>query len=227
MPGQLEPGQVDTAGLSLIPALIPDGPLHPGDAIWAIGAGLLVAGAARRHATRWVISVISSVIVVTTWRYGSILWDGLDHPDSGFVLLAAAFALLVGCARPMPVRLVAVGLVAASTAVWAVVPDTELPLIVGSAVAAALVGAPSRTRSRWAGSLVVLPLWAAVVGSLGRPSRLPLALGAAGTAMVAVVSVALVVRAATKRNQRAGTPITVEPAGTSSTTTAPAPTTAR
>ena len=110
--------------------------------------------------------------------------------------------------------------------VWGLVADTEPAVIGGAVLTGAVVAGLGRPSVLVAATALIGPM-AALVGSYGRPSQLTLALGAAiGWAFGAriVVEVALAVRR--RLDQRAGTPMTVEPGSTSSITTAPAATTA-
>lgn len=206
-------------------ALIPQGPLHPEEFVGALLAGLLAAVFARRDPRRWAAAVMIGASCVLVQRQGAALVEGFSHHRHG--LLAALTTVLVAglaaAVRPRSPVVIAATVVAACAAVWMVVPDTEAPLIGGVVTAAAVSGVPSRSAlSRWTNVLLVVPLVAAVVGSVGRPERLGLALGVAAVAgaLVAMLSEAI------RRAQRAGTPTTVVPSATSSITTAPAPTTA-
>lgn len=207
-------------------ALIPDGPLHPVDALWGVGVGLFVAVAARRLTGRWISMVTVAVVAVVGVRLGNQIVPGyLDRPSPVWPVLASAAAGAMAAARPRRLSVVLVGAIAACGGVWAVVPDTEVPLIAGSVLLGAAVGVPRGVRTRWAGLLVLIPVAAAVAGSAGRPSRLGIALAmAVAGSMVAGAGAALIT--AWRSRQRAGTPMTVAPAATSVATTAPAATTA-
>ena len=147
------------------------------------------------------------------------------RPDTVLALGSTIAIVVVGLIGRGRVTAMAYSVVTACAAVWVVVPDTEAPLIAAAVVGAALVRPPAAERSRWAGLLLAMPVSAAVVGTAGRPSRLGLAV----VLVVATAGASLVVTAGIRRvkAQRAGTPTTVVSASTSSTTTAPAPTTAR
>jgi len=85
---------------------------------------------------------------------------------------------------------------------------------------------PRGDRRSYLGLIWALPIGSAVVGSVGMPDRLPIA----GLAAMAAVGAVNVVQTALARMRvattRAGAPTTVVHGATSSTTTAPAPTTA-
>ncbi|MDW3217885.1 MAG: hypothetical protein R8F63_04665 [Acidimicrobiales bacterium] len=208
--------------------LIPDGPLHPEDAVLALVAGVAVGIAFRRRSFAWIVGVLAAAWWLLRWRYGTVLADAVaarGQPLGVIALIVAPAALLAS--RPLRPRTVAVLTVGALAGIWAMVPDTEAPLIAGAAVAGATVVAMRRggelPAHRAAGALVLLPLCAALVGSVGRPERLgpALVVGLLGAGLAASsMGLWRVLR------QRAGTPTTVAPAATSSTTTAPAPTTA-
>ncbi len=216
--------------------VVPEGPLHPSLAVVALVAGLAGALVAGRDAGRWLVLEIPLVVALVTAAQGPVLRDGIiDHPRRTTVVTALIVVGMVGAViRPRWSTAVVVA-VAGCAGIWAIVPDTEAPLIVGAGLAggAALRLLPgwipdSRRRSHaW---LLLLPVVAAAAGSLGRPARFgPALVVGALTAFAAVVVVRLCVMrlfGALRRRQRAGTPTTVAPASTSSTTTAPAPTTA-
>lgn len=201
--------------------MVPDGPLHPDDAVLALVTGLVVAAVGRRRAGAWVALLFGGVAMVMILRQGAALIDGFVARPAPLApaLVVCGVALIGVVAGPSGPGSLIAGTVAACGVVWALVPDTEMALIAGGVLAGASVR-PPRVASRAVGLLPVLSLAAAVVGTAGRPDRLvPAALSAvfAASAVVAVVRVAC---------QRAGAPTTVAPAATSSVTTAPAPTTA-
>jgi hypothetical protein len=207
--------------------LVPDGPLHPVDALWGLSAGLLVATVAARRAGRWLLLVAVAAGSVVLVRRGGELVDGyLDRPDAAFVVgLTAAVAVLTAV-RPVRVSTSAFVAVAGCAGVWAIVPDTEVPLIVGAVLLGAAARLPRDAVVRPGGWLLLGPLVSAVVGSVGRPSRLgPALLVGVVLGGVAFLVVTLF-RVIVSGRQRAGTPTTLAPGATSSVTTAPAPTTA-
>lgn len=213
----------------MIGGLVPDGPLHPGDALVAAVAGAVLGVVFRRRAGAWVVAVVAGAWVVLRWRYASVVGDavaGRDRPALDLALLALpAVGLAIRRVRTGPV---ARATLAALAAVWALVPDTEAPLVAGvllaTAIAGPIVAGRSEDRTRLAGMLLVLPTAAALVGTAGRPAQHgPALFAAVATALgVAIVEVAL----RRVARQRAGTPTTVVEGSTSSVTTAPAPTTA-
>ncbi|GJM38972.1 MAG: hypothetical protein DHS20C19_23390 [Acidimicrobiales bacterium] len=206
--------------------LIPDGPLHPEDALLALVVGLVVGAAFRHRSLPWITGVVGAAWLFLRWRYGALLTDAVAARDRplGIVALILAPVGLLAWSRLRP-RSVAVLTIGALAGVWAVVPDTEAPLIAGAllvgATAAASLGRAELPAHRFAGGLVLLPLGAALVGSAGRPERFG---PAVMVSLLGAALVASVVRFGRVLRQRAGTPTTVAPGATSSTTTAPAPT---
>ena len=212
--------------------MIPDGPLHPTDAMLALGMGFGVAHLARTVpgvraqlvllATVTVLAVRQGDVVVTAWT---------QRPAPWLVTFGLATSLLLARAhvrrrRPPTVR-VAAAVLAALAVVWAMVPDTEAALIAAGVLVGSLATVSGRGRTRRAGLLVALPYGAAVVGSIGRPATLGPALLVATLAGLTCYVVASACGAASTRaasTGRAGTPATVAPGSTSSRTTAPAPT---
>lgn len=217
--------------LAALPGVVPDGPLHPGIAWAGVVAGVAVAAVAGQHTVRWLIAVLSGSAVLYMGSQGDGLWPAVfDRPDRLSVATAIVVVPMLGAAvRPRRTTATAAALCACG-GVWAVVPDTEAPLLAaavlfGAAAVAALPGWLPDARRAVHSLLLLLPLWAAAAGSIGRPARFgpglvcALATGASGVAAWCWFETVL-------RRQRAGTPTTVAPGATSSTTTAPAPTTA-
>lgn len=213
----------------LLAGLVPDGPLHPDLALLGLVAGLAAAVVVGRHARAWTLAVVATALGLAHGAQGGLLADCLDRGDRASVtgVTVAVVAVAVAARPRWSSAIVATG--AASAAVWAVVPDTEVALLgaavlVGATVVRLLPGWLPDDRRRGNGALVLLPAIAAAVGTIGRPSRYPLAV------VLGVLAAAGAVAASTLwsgyRRSRAGTPSTVHPGGTSSTTTAPAPTTA-
>lgn len=206
-------------------AFIPDGPMHPVDAGWALTAGLAVALVAWRGPRRWLLMVPAAFVAVVGWRPGAELIAGYtDRPWPLGAIVVTIVVVGLAAARPIALSTAAPATVAACAGVWLVAPDTETALIGGVLVAGACVGIPRNRVTRLAALLVAIPVIGAAVGTVGRPERLPTALIAGALFAAPVVAIAMGV--GRWRAQRAGTPTTVSPAGTSSITTAPAPTTA-
>ncbi|MEM8705242.1 MAG: hypothetical protein AAGE98_02215 [Actinomycetota bacterium] len=210
-------------------AVIPSGPLHPEDAVAALLVGLAV-GLVARFSTAGPLLVVAAAGVTFEHRHGG-LWDAVvDRPAPVWALLGVVSTAIVVAALAAPLgdrSMRLAGLVATLPvlAVWGLVADTEAPLIGGLVLAGSLVFGPGRAGPGVAAMALVGPV-AALVGSVGRPGQLTLAL-VATVAWAFAVRVALVIAATWRgRRQRAGTPTTVEPGSTSSTTTAPAATTA-
>ncbi|MEO0494932.1 MAG: hypothetical protein AAF081_16115 [Actinomycetota bacterium] len=209
-------------------ALIPSGPLHPEDAIAALVVGVVVGLVARFSATGPLL-VVAAAGVTFERRHGGLGDAFVDRPSPLWALLGVivAAALIAAIAEPMRHRSVrAAGLVAGVplAAVWGLVADTEAPLIGGMVLLGAVALGLGRPGVAVLATAVIAPV-AALVGSVGRPSQLLLALVAA-VGWAVVTRVGLEMLGWRRRRQRAGTPVTVAPAATSSTTTAPAPTTA-
>lgn len=213
----------------MLAQLIPDGPLHPDDAAAAVLVGLAVGLLLRRRQRAWAPTIVLVIWAVVEGRYGAAVADGFSAQGSiglaliGLVALVSATAL-----RPWRRTHLGIVVLGALAGVWAVVPDTEAPLIAGALLAAALVASSGTGRGRQAtrldSLLVLLPPVAAIVGVAGRPERLTPALGMAVLgALLAGAGLGLVGQL---WRSRAGTPTTVAPGSTSSTTTAPAPITA-
>lgn len=206
--------------------MIPDGPLHPADALFALSTGLFVGYAARPLSRRWATFVIMTALGVTAQRHGDVVaraWFERPMPllvAVGVVATIAAGRAFVDRSRPPTMRVV-IPVLAALAMVWAMVPDTEAPLIAAAVMLGAVPGLPPRDRSRYAGLLVALPLAAAVVGTIGRPDALGPALLAASTVGCGCYGVMTVIARSTLW---AGTPTTVVYGSTSVRTTAPAPT---
>lgn len=207
----------------MIGGLVPDGPLHPVDAAWAVAVGLALGLSVRRRPRPAPVVIGGGVVALVAVRPTVGLLEGvLRHDHAVWVGVAAAVVAALVVGRPVDSR---TGVLAAAVAcgpVWALVPDTEAPLLVGLALVVAGPMVPAGAATRSVAVPAILPVLAAAVGTLGRPDRFAPAVAAAGTVGLATV-VALTVAGL---RQRAGTPRTVRPAGTSSTTTAPAPTTA-
>ncbi len=209
--------------------MIPDGPLHPDDAIVALLTGLLLAVVAGR--TRMAgPSLVAGAAVVLAVRQPSLVPEGLSERPAPAVAIGAAvvvaciLAALLTSSGPASARTSLLVATAGCVGAWATAPDTEPALIAGVTLLAAVpfVGRDARVT---APVVTIAPALAAVIGTVGRPERLPLVLAAAVTAAIAVW-IGDVGRRWLVRRQRAGTPTTVAPGATSAVTTAPAPTTA-
>ena len=203
---------------------VPEGPLHPDDAVYALLFGLIVGLALRAGGRLGPALVPVAVVLAFDSRHRDTAWaavDGRWWPALACVLIAA-LAAIPATLRPDDTAVRATLLTAAIpvAAVWAIVPDTEAAVIGGGVLAGAFVSAGGTWDSRAAVPLWLVAPFAALVGSIGRPGRLWPALGA-------VVVTAVVAEFGRRwRGQRAGTPTTVAPGATSDVTTAPAPTTA-
>jgi len=209
----------------------PDGPLHPVDAIVFASLGVSVAFVVGRHTARWVVLVLGSAFLLITVSEGDVITAGFaEHGRRSLVLATTAAVVAAAMIARMRWTTAVVVAVSGCAGVWAVVPDTEVPLMAGSlllgAAAVHTVFGPLPAPRRWFnGALLLLPLAGAAAGSIGRPGRFSPALLLAVVTVVAGVAASTLLRSDWTR-QRAGTPITVVPAGTSSVTTAPAATSA-
>jgi len=185
-----------------------------------------VGYAARPVSRRWTTFVIVAVLGVIAQRHGDVVaraWFERPMPllvAAGAVVTIATARALVERSRPPTMRVV-IPVFAALAVVWAMVPDTEAPLIAAAVMLGAVPGLPARDRSPCAGLLVTLPVAAAVVGTFGRPDALGPALFAAGAVGCGCYGVMTVIARSTLW---AGTPTTVVYGSTSVRTTAPAPT---
>lgn len=208
--------------------LIPSGPLHPEAALAALVVGLVV-GLVTRFTAGAALATVAAAGFVLELKYDGVLWDGVSaRPSPMWAALGAAIAtvLIAWLAAPRVERSMrSAGLVmlAPVAVVWALVADTEAPLIGGVVLFAVIAVGPERPGAVATAPAVIAPV-AALIGSVGRPSQLALALAAAvAWACCARLGFDLL-DAVRRRRQRAGTPTTVDPGGTSSTTTAPAAT---
>ena len=215
--------------LASVTGVIPEGPLHPALAASGLVAGVSAAAVAGRHAGRWLALMTLVGVGLVTVHQGDVLRRGMtDRPDRLTVLgVVLAVVALGAWARPRWSTATLAALCACA-GVWAVVPDTEVPLLAGAVLCGGatlrlLPGWLPDTRRRSNAALLVWPLAAAAAGSIGRPERFAPSLLLAGV-VAGLGLAAWVALNAGWRRQRAGTPTTVAPAATSSTTTAPAPT---
>lgn len=224
-----------SALLAATAGFIPDGPLHPEDAIRALGVGLAVGVALavldwRRGLP---VVVLAAGVSLQEYRYPELLIDGFrDRPLPSNVLVGiaaavAALAILLWLVRIALADLMIAAAVAVGV-VWGIVPDTESAVLLGGVLIAAMAFTPPTGHAYYGDAIVLLvPATAAVLGSVGRPERLELASKAAIAAGLGVLLLLGVARGLVQmQRQRAGRPTTVLPGSTSSTTTAPAPTTA-
>ncbi len=199
--------------------MIPDGPLHPVDALVGAAAGLVTASVLTgwvrcRSGARWarsddtVTAVVSALVVAGALliRPGpGVVVSALARPDPALALAASAVVVAVVTAAgrdPGPVAATSLTGAGAAAAVWALVPDTEAPLVVvgllgvggvlalGPAVAGGGPSVAGRTRAVVTGAVAV----AALTGTVGRPDRLAPALVA--LTAVSLVGVALSPRSA-------------------------------
>ena len=203
---------------------VPEGPLHPEDAVYALLFGLIV-GLALRAGGRFAPALVPlAVVLAFDARHRDTAWDAVDGRRWS-VLVCLAVVALAALPGSLSREVVAVRATLFTTAmpiaaVWAIVPDTEAAVIGGGVVAGAVVTAGGTWNARTVVPVWFVPAFAALVGSVGRPARL-------WPALIAVVVVAVAAEFGRRwRDQRAGTPTTVAPGATSDVTTAPAPTTA-
>lgn len=184
---------------------IPDGPLHPEDALAAAVAGLAVAGWARRDPKRWLIAVAVMALIVPMWRRGDEMFTAMaDHPRTGVVVMIPAVIGAVAALTAWRLWTAIAMSGAALLTVWGIVPDTEMPLILGVLLGTAALGCPRLLRYRAAAALLLLPGIAAVVGTVGRPDRLDLALGLAAASALVAGAVAEVAQWAHARRSESG-----------------------
>ncbi|MEQ8840695.1 MAG: hypothetical protein RIB98_06915 [Acidimicrobiales bacterium] len=221
--------------------VVPEGPLHPSLAVAGIVVGVSAAVVAGPGLRRWLLFVVGAAAVLisaTADRAPHLAFT--DHADRAHVLATSVAILVAAALARMPRSTATLVALAGCAGVWAIVPDTEVPLLGGAVLlGAGVIGAipgwlPDR-RSVLHSSLLLLPLAGASWGSIGRPSRFTPAIAVGAVTVMLALAVRALARTARRsrgrssrraRAQRAGTPMTVDPAATSSTTTAPAPTTA-
>ena len=169
--------------------MIPEGPLHPDHAAAALVCAVAVAIALRR--TRWlqVGLAVVALLVVHIRQPGAIASGLFDRPAGSTDLVLTAVA--GGSIGWIGVRLlrtpfwIDAAVVASCIAVWGVAPDTEAALMCGLTAGVGALGRPTRAQHVVA-VVAVMPMFAALVGTAGRPERLGLAV------VVAVVGFALV-----------------------------------
>ena len=209
-------------------SLIPDGPLHPDDAVAALIVGVIVGALFGRRPVA-AAAARNGPATTLMMRHPGFVPEGLlDRPTpvaaiAGMLVAATLAAAVLRARTAAPVHTTVAAATVACAGVWATAPDTE-PALIGGAVLAASTPFLGRAAVLWAPVVVVLPFAAAVLGTMGRPGRLPLVLGVA----VAAIVIARLAELGLRHwwGQRAGTPTTAAPGATSSVTTAPAPTTA-
>lgn len=213
----------------LLAGLVPDGPLHPELALLGVVAGVAAAVVVGRRERVWTLAVVAISLGAAQSVQGALLAGFLDRGDRVSVVgVTVAVTGVAVAARPRWSSAVVATFAAVAT-VWAVVPDTEVALLAASVLAGAtlvrlLPGWLPDDRRRVNGVLVLLPAVSAAVGTIGRPSRYPFALVL--VLLAAAGAVAAWSAGSAYRRGRAGTPSTVVSGATSSTTTAPAATTA-
>lgn len=210
--------------------LIPDGPLHPQHAVFALIVGLVLGGFGGRRSIAVPLGVAAGAVTLAVRQPGLVPEGFVDQPSpAGAIGLVSVVALVMAGVGWISIAGSATAWIAASVAgsaaVWATAPDTE-PALIGGAVLLAMAPTLGPAAGRWAPVALVVPVAAAVVGTVGRPDRLPLVLACAAGAVSMVLVAGCVLGRWRRIRQRAGTPTTVAPAGTSVVTTAPAPTTA-
>jgi len=211
--------------------VIPVGPLHPTDAIYALGFGVAVGALAFRSMTRWTVLVILAALAVMSGRHSGDISTGFVDRPQPWLVAAFAAAMAAGSwwatsRRRASAHSNALGVLVACVAVWAVVPDTESPLIAGSVILGAMILMPRGEAAGGYGVIWVLPIGAGVIGSVGMPNRLFAAALVTVLVAAAVAVAQLVLGRRRESTTRAGDPTTVVRGATSSTTTAPAPITA-
>ncbi len=209
-------------------SLIPDGPLHPDDAVAALIVGVIVGGLFGRRPVAGPLLAAAAATTLAIRHPGFVPEGFLDRPTpvvaiAGMLVATTLAAAALRVRVPAPVHATMASATIACAGVWATAPDTE-PALIGGAVLVASAPFLGRAAASWAPMVVVVPFAAAVLGTVGRPGRLPLVLSVA----VAAIVIARLADLGLRRwwGQRAGTPTTVAPGATSSVTTAPAPTTA-
>ena len=212
-------------------AFIPDGPLHADLAIAGLAFGVFVAVFAARRPRAWIALILAVFVVAIEVRLDGGIADGWildvfrDRDNTWLAVAALVGVPLLAAQRPVGSTTAAFAALGATAGVWAVVPDTETALLAGMLLLGAVAGSPRDEQSRWYALLAVLPVVAAIAGSVGRPERLNAGIGVGFLGAALALSV-LVFSRGFWRAQRAGTPTTVDRGSTSSMTTAPAPTTA-
>ncbi|MEM9521100.1 MAG: hypothetical protein AAGA37_17400 [Actinomycetota bacterium] len=210
--------------------MIPDGPLHPEDAIAALVIGA-AGGALVGHTRVAAPAVVGLYVITLALRHPDFLPEGfVERPAPLLAVVALLFvagmiAGLVSGRLAAPAPFVGLVAVAGCGAVWSTAPDTE-PALIGGLLLLAGTGFLRRAAARWAPLLIVVAPAAAVLGTVGRPDRLPFVLAMCVAASIAARTGLAVLARLNRRCQRAGTPTTVAPGATSAVTTAPAPTTA-
>ncbi len=159
--------------------MIPDGPLHPAD----LGLGLLLGATVAVvfwQRRLWLPAASLAAVGGYGERHG---WDVLvgsfvDRPATGLAIFALVAVAATGW---MLERRTALGhsatvpglTVVSLVGVWAIVPDTEAPIVFAATLGVALVASPRREQSTYPGGAVLaLAVVAAAVGSVGRPERL-------------------------------------------------------
>jgi len=211
--------------------LVPEGPLHPLDALTFALLGVTLAFVVGRHTGRWVALVVAGAFVFISVSQGDVVASGfIDHGERLLVLGTTAGVIAVAAGLRMRWTTAALVSLSACAGVWAVVPDTEVPLMAGSLLVGAtavhaVFGSMPGARHWFTAALLLLPLAGAAAGSAGRPARFaPAVIVGLLVVFLGIAAVGLLRTAWSL--QRAGTPTTVSPGATSSMTTAPAPTTA-
>ena len=209
-------------------SLIPEGPLHPEDAIASVIVGAIAGSVVGRRAGAGPVTVVAAAGTLITRHHGFVPEGFIDRPTPALVIVATSVVALVAVvAVHVPKLASARTTIAAATAgcagVWATAPDTEPALIGGATLAGSWIFL-GRNSARWAPVVMVVPFAAAILGTMGRPERLPLAVAVALSLVGLCRGAAMVLERCWF--QRAGTPTTVVPGATSAVTTAPAPTTA-
>jgi len=215
----------------ILAGLVPQGPLHPKLVVIGVVAGIAAAAIAGRSEGRWSLYVLAAAGLLVVAVQGDVLWGGVVDREDRRLVVGATVAVVAASAAVRPRWSTAlIASIGACAGVWTIVPDTEVALLVGSVLVGAtalrlLPGWMPDRRGRLNGSLLLLPLVGAAAGSIGRTARYEPALVVGSLGVLLSISGWTFVRLAWRR-QRAGTPTTLVPGPTSSTTTAPAPTTA-
>ena len=163
----------------MVGAMLPDGPLHPTDAVVGMIVGVAVAVVLGGHSKRGL--VLAAAATAYAVRHQGLLDSFVDRSDPLLVVVAViAIGALAGTIRSA--MLISIGrltlsALVATAGVWAIVPDTEAAVIGGGALAGSLIRRGSRhAKTADRASLYAVPLAAAVIGSIGRQARLSPAL---------------------------------------------------
>jgi hypothetical protein len=197
-----------------VSALTPAGPLHPTDFAISLLIGVVVATGLRR--SRWLAPVGAvAALAGYGWRHGggTIVAGLVDRPAPGLSVVALLVAAAIGWRIQLRLRRMGIGrgdpvgviTVVSLALIWAIVPDTEAPLMLGTTLAPVVGWAlvwdcrfvECRKRSEIrpvrrpaaSGAVLALCVVAASVGSTGRTARSLPAL--TGTVLVVLAGLVL------------------------------------